>query len=112
MEFDPKSATLNGYQEEAMAFHVPDPVRLAAYGLGITGEAGEVADLIKKHIGHGHDLDVNKLKLELGDVLWYVSGLAHVLGLSLSEIAEANLAKLNKRYPHGFSSEASKNRSE
>jgi NTP pyrophosphatase (non-canonical NTP hydrolase) len=94
--------SIDFYQQSAMRFHVPDPVRLAAYGLGIAGEAGECADLIKKHIGHGHPLDVVKLKLELGDVLWYVAGLAELAGLTLSEVASANLAKLEKRYPSGF----------
>lgn len=94
--------SIDFYQESAARFHTPDPVRLAAYGLGIAGEAGECADLIKKHIGHGHPLDVEKLKLELGDVLWYVAGLATVCGLTLGDIATTNLAKLEKRYPNGF----------
>ena len=101
---------LDEYQTQAMRCHVPDPIRLPAYGLGLTGEAGEVADLIKKHIGHGHELDVGKLKLELGDVLWYVTGLAQVLGLTLSEIAQANINKLERRYPAGWDPERSKNR--
>ena len=98
---------LDAYQNCAMDFHVPDPVRLAAYGLGIAGESGECADIIKKHIGHGHPLNVEKLKLELGDVLWYVAALAHLIDMPLSEIAQANLDKLRKRYPNGFSTEAS-----
>lgn len=103
---------LNEYQDEAMRTHVEDPIRLPAYSLGLAGEAGEVCDLIKKHLGHGHELDKEKVKLELGDVLWYVAGLAHVLGFSLSEVAAANILKLKRRYPNGFSQEASKNRSE
>ncbi len=102
--------TLNEYQELAMRTHVPDPVRLAAYGLGLAGESGEVCDLIKKHIGHGHDLDLGKVREELGDVLWYLAGLAEVLGLNLSDIAQTNIAKLARRYPDGFSHEASRNR--
>lgn len=98
---------LDEYQTQAMDFHVTDPVRLASYGLGLTGEAGECADLIKKHIGHGHPLNVDKLKLELGDVLWYVAALAHLIDVPLSEIAQSNLTKLRKRYPNGFSSAAS-----
>lgn len=94
--------SLDHYQQAAMRFHVPDPVRLAAYALGIAGEAGEVADLVKKHIGHGHPLDVEKLKRELGDVLWYVAGLAELHGLWLSEVATANIEKLETRYPNGF----------
>jgi NTP pyrophosphatase (non-canonical NTP hydrolase) len=100
--------TFDEYQLEAMRTHEDDgPVRLASYALGIAGEAGEVADLVKKHIGHGHPLDQNKLKNELGDVLWYVAGLAHLHGLSLSDVAQANVDKLKLRYPDGFSSAAS-----
>lgn len=106
----------NEYQREAMRTcpdaQVGDEKCLASFGLGIAGEAGECADLIKKHIGHGHDLDVSKLRLELGDVLWYVAGLAHLCGLSLEDVATANVDKLKARYPNGFSHEASKNRSE
>ena len=101
------SATLNGYQNDAMRCHDEGPVRLVSYALGLTGESGEVADLVKKHIGHGHPLDDDKLKLELGDVLWYIAGLAYVLGFTLQEVADANTAKLMKRFPNGFTTEAS-----
>jgi NTP pyrophosphatase (non-canonical NTP hydrolase) len=79
----------------------------ASYALGLAGEAGEVCDLLKKHWGHGHVLQYAKLRKELGDVLWYVTALGLQFGLSLQEIAEANVAKLSARYPNGFSSEAS-----
>ena len=102
--------SLDGYQTAAMRTHVDDPVRLPAYALGLAGESGEVADLIKKHIAHGHDLDLDKLKKELGDVLWYIAGIAHLHGMTLSEVAIANIDKLLKRYPDGFSHEASINR--
>lgn len=102
--------TLDGYQAEVLRT-IPENAdkqrRLACFGLGVTGEAGEVADLIKKHVGHGHELDADKLRLELGDVLWYVAALAHLTNTSLSEIAEMNLKKLEARYPNGFSTEAS-----
>lgn len=80
---------------------------LPVFGLGVAGEAGEVADLIKKHVGHGHPLDVSKLKYELGDVLWYVAALADICGLTLDDVAAANIEKLRARYPDGFSSERS-----
>ena len=69
--------------------------------LGLCGEAGEVADKVKKVLrdreGRFDDAVRDDLKLELGDVLWYVAQLASELDLSLSEIAEANLAKLASR---------------
>lgn len=82
------------------------------FGLGIAGEAGEVADVIKKEVFHDHPEDTEKIKKELGDVLWYVAAVATVYKLDLEDIAVANLEKLKKRYPDGFSSERSLNRSE
>src|SRR4051812_33104077 len=78
------------------------------WGLGLTGEAGEVADLLKKGIGHSHGVDKDKLCKELGDVMWYVGALAHAYGIGLDEVAQANVAKLKARYPDGFTVEASK----
>lgn len=69
--------------------------------LGLCGEAGEVADKVKKVLRDrdgSFDAAVrDDLKLELGDVLWYVAQLASELDLSLAAIAEANLAKLASR---------------
>lgn len=84
--------------------------RLSISALGVAGEAGEVADLIKKWLGHGHSRDIQALVKELGDVLWYVSDIASMHGLSLSEVAQANIEKLKKRYPEGFCEEASRER--
>lgn len=80
--------------------------------LGLAGESGEFADLVKKAVFHGHDWPADKIVKELGDVLWYVTVAAVALGFSLEEIAETNIDKLRKRYPEGFSSERSINRSD
>jgi len=70
--------------------------------LGLAGEAGEVANVVKKiqrdFGGEITDETRAKLKDELGDVLWYVSACADELGLSLKEIAEFNVEKLAKRH--------------
>lgn len=84
--------------------------RLANWALGLAGEAGEVADIVKKHVYHGHELDLEELKDELGDVLWYLAGMSYDLDVWFSEIAEGNIDKLKKRYPEGFSQERSINR--
>jgi NTP pyrophosphatase (non-canonical NTP hydrolase) len=69
--------------------------------LGLCGEAGEVADKVKKvirdHDGLFTDDTRAALELELGDVLWYVAQLATELGLDLEAVAEANLVKLASR---------------
>ena len=84
---------------------------LAWNALGLAGEAGEVADEIKKIVGHGHALDKDKLAKEIGDVCWYIAALCNDLGINLSDVAQANIDKLWKRYPGGFSQDASRNRS-
>ncbi len=70
--------------------------------LGLAGEAGEVANIVKKiqrdHGGEVNDEIRSKLKDELGDVLWYISACADELGLTLTEIAEYNVQKLAKRH--------------
>lgn len=86
------------------------PLELANYGLGLTGEAGEVADHIKKYSFHKHELPKDEIEKELGDVLWYIANIANVLDLDLNVIAKKNIDKLQKRYPQGFSSSDSINR--
>ena len=77
---------------------------------GLCGESGECIDLVKKWAFHGHDLDESRLASELGDVLWYLTVSAAAIGMSLENIAEANVAKRMHRYPNGFETERSINR--
>jgi NTP pyrophosphatase (non-canonical NTP hydrolase) len=100
--------SLDSYQRDANRTNAT--ADLANKGLGLCGEAGEVAELLKKHLYHGHPLDREKLRNELGDVLWYVATLASDFGISLSDVASANVDKLRRRYPEGFSMERSLNR--
>lgn len=89
----------------------PDPLwRKNILALGLAGEAGEVIDIIKKEVGHGHPQDPAKIAIELGDLMWYIANLADAYGLSLSDVATMNINKLKARYPDGFSTEASINR--
>ena len=70
--------------------------------LGLTGEAGEVANIVKKIQRDSGGVITDeirvKLKDELGDELWYISACADELGLTLEEIAEYNVEKLAKRH--------------
>ena len=80
--------------------------------MGLCGESGEACDIVKKHLFHGHELDRDSLIKELGDVAWYLAEAAAALDISLDEVLERNVEKLRKRYPEGFSSEKSINRTE
>ena len=73
--------------------------------LGLVGEAGEVADKVKKILrdkkGVFDEQSKDAIKFELGDVLWYISQLSSELGYELDEIANSNLQKLNSRKMRG-----------
>lgn len=123
----PRELSLNGYQR---SLHTYKDRHHECHALGLVGElaevvdelkkdpkwlsidrdfiadvliaAGNVADMVKKATAHGVPLDREKLKKELGDALWYITAVAGDNGLTLQDIAEANVAKLRKRYPEGF----------
>lgn len=78
--------------------------------MGLCGESGEAIDLVKKHLFQGHELDREAMATELGDIAWYLAEAATALELDLDDILEANIAKLRRRYPEGFSAERSINR--
>jgi NTP pyrophosphatase (non-canonical NTP hydrolase) len=80
---------------------VSGDMQLFDYTLGLVGEAGEVADSIKKAIFHQVDNE-KKTKEEMGDLLWYLASLCNLYGWKLSDILDGNIEKLKKRYPNGF----------
>ena len=88
----------------------PNEIMTVWNALGLAGEAGEIADSVKKGIFHQHGLDRDKLKNELGDVLWYVAALCRNLGFEMEEVMQANIDKLHKRYPNGFNAADSRKR--
>jgi NTP pyrophosphatase (non-canonical NTP hydrolase) len=101
------------YREEVVRTlnpHLTSTEMLINGCLGLTGEAGEVADMVKKHLFQGHDISLDKFLKELGDVRWYLEVLAHWAGCTMEEIEEINIHKLRSRYPNGFSHQASKER--
>lgn len=75
--------------------------------LGATGEAGELADDVKKSLFHGKPFDRDHALKEIGDIMWYAAQAADALDATLEEVGAANIEKLKKRYPEGFSHAAS-----
>ena len=105
--------TLDDYQQLAARTirpGRPPEQALANWALGLTGEAGEVAEHVKKHLFHGGPLDRAAVVKELGDILWYVAAMAGAVGVSLDEIGTTNIEKLRRRYPEGFEEHRSLNR--
>lgn len=103
----PGQAMAFGFQE---GDKLPDPLQRLNWALGAAGEAGEIADLMKKQVFHDHPVDADKMLKEWGDLLWYVAVGAHWDGFTLTEVMDANIAKLRARYPEGFSPQASRER--
>ncbi len=102
--------TANEYQALAMRTLNPELTEqeiLLNAVMGLCGESGEVIDHVKKHLCHGHALNKEELVKELGDVAWYLAEAATALGVSLEDILKGNIEKLKRRYPEGFSTEAS-----
>ena len=75
--------------------------------LGLCGEAGEFADLIKKMNYQGHDKDQAHLVKELGDICWYIALAATALNVELESVMTTNIEKLRARYPDGFKAKLS-----
>jgi NTP pyrophosphatase (non-canonical NTP hydrolase) len=89
-----------------------EQTKLSLAGLGVAGEAGEVADLIKKFLHHGKPIDRDKLIKEMGDVYWYLEYLGATIGVSTEDVMRANAAKTRARFPNGFSHEAANARAD
>lgn len=83
----------------------PKEVMITWNAIGLAGEAGEVAELVKKAIFHQQGIDLEKCKKELGDVLWYVAALCTHLNLSMEDVMRQNIDKLRARFPDGYSAD-------
>lgn len=110
--------TPNEYQDAALRtasdhmYPTPHENMLLEGVLGLCGESGEAADLVKKVIFQGHPLDKTKIAEELGDAAWYLAVTAHAIGYEFDTILQMNINKLRNRYPDGFDPQRSINRQE
>ena len=108
--------TINEYQSAALRtaqtdkFLASDLLLNAA--LGLCGESGEAADIVKKFRFQGHDLDFEHIAKEFGDIAWYLAVGAYAIGYDLETILQMNVDKLKARYPDGFSTDRSLHRAE
>ncbi len=106
---------VNDYQQAAMTTlnnSLDKKDMLINSVMGLCGESGEAIDIVKKWLAQGHELNKDALKKELGDVAWYLAEAATALDVSLEEILQGNLEKLQARYPDGFDVKKSLSRKE
>ena len=101
--------TLDSFQQSTRRTWNPES-SLPNAALGLAGETGELVDIIKKYLYHGHEYNRENVVSELSDVMYYVAVIADWFGITLSEVAEYNIEKLRQRYPDGFSEERSRER--
>ena len=73
---------------------------LIDFGLGVSGEAGEISDEIKKIIFHKKELDINNLIEEIGDNIWYLFSLCYLLNIDIETVFYKNIKKIRERYPN------------
>ena len=101
------------HELEVQGFHTE---RLLTAAVGMSAEAGEFTEIVKKIIFQGKPVNQENLfhlKRELGDIMWYVSQACIGLDISLEEVIQMNFEKLSARYPEGaFTIERSENRVE
>ncbi len=101
-----KKFTLTDYQKlckrTAKKFRSKEK-EIFTWGLGIAGEAGDVAGCIKKTFSHGND-QRDGIKENIGDTLWYAAMICNFFNWDFQKILKENIEKLQKRYPRGFSS--------
>lgn len=80
--------------------------------LGLSGEVGELNDMIKKAVFHLHPIDKMAVKKEISDVMWYAALMCESFGFEMDEIMQLNIDKLKARYPEGFDPDRSLHRKE
>jgi NTP pyrophosphatase (non-canonical NTP hydrolase) len=100
--------TMNGRMREG------GEAALTYAAMGMSSEAGEINEILKKVFYHGHPMDEatkTHLKKELGDAAWYWVAAVWAAGFDPADVLATNIAKLRARYPEGFSTERSLNRS-
>jgi len=84
----------------AKKFETPEK-EILTWGLGIAGEAGDVASCIKKTFAHNNDQRAG-IRENIGDALWYAAMICNFFGWDMQEVLNENTAKLKKRFPNGF----------
>lgn len=85
---------------------------LLCCSIGLASECGEFSDIVIKSVFQGHDFDEIHAISEMGDIMFYLCGLASLMGISFKELMAENLAKVKRRYPNGYNNIDSINRKE
>jgi NTP pyrophosphatase (non-canonical NTP hydrolase) len=107
---DPQTKPLREYQDlcrrSAKRFETPEK-EILTWGLGITGEAGDVASCIKKTFAHDNDQRAG-IRENIGDAMWYAAMICNFFDWDMQDVLDENIEKLRKRFPQGFTTQDAK----
>ena len=92
----------NEYQKLAMRTAKEECFNPCNLVMGLTSNAGECADIVKKHLWHGYEFNKSKLMKEFGDLLWYIALGCEMMDVTMSDVMQMNITELKSRYPDGF----------
>ena len=90
----------------------PEKCELWHMATGVSTEAGELLDPVKKHVCYNKPLDVTNIREECGDLLFYIQGVLNILDVELSEVIDENVDKLSKRYKGKYSDKEAHDRAD
>lgn len=90
----------------------PARAHLLHMAVGVSGEAGELLDNVKKYVVYNKPFDIVNMTEEMGDIEFYLEGIRQVTGITREQTIEANIAKLGKRYSQGYSDQAAQERAD
>ena len=98
---------LREYQETCKEFRTEfesSEKEILIWGLGVAGEAGDIAGCIKKTYSHNNDQRAG-IRENIGDTLWYLAMICNFFHWDFEQILDENIAKLKKRFPNGFTTQ-------
>lgn len=98
--------------DEIAASLTPEQAHLLHMAVGISGEAGELLDAVKKHVVYNKELDLENVIEELGDLEFYMQGVRNGLGINRAQVIAHNMKKLGVRYEKGYSDKAAQKRAD
>lgn len=98
--------------EDIVAQFTPERAHIVHMAMGMSGEAGELLDSVKKTVIYNKPIDRENIIEELGDMYWYMTGMMDYLGVTIQDVVEANVDKLRKRYPDAYTDTAAQKRAD
>jgi NTP pyrophosphatase (non-canonical NTP hydrolase) len=112
MEYPEFVSSISKPGEEILSQLTPEDAHLIHMVMGVSGEVGELLDAVKKAVIYRKPMDIKNVIEELGDIEFFLQGIRNSFRFSRDEIIAANVGKLSRRYPNGYSNQAAVTRAD